>query len=150
MRLKYSKEDYIIAFFILLGLLYPLFTALLIFLEDVKEKREELEQIRAFYGFLLGLEDCRKERAEELALLMSEELSKDMGGAEGLLKKCQSYRKAYAGVRAEERFIKEGELKVELLRKEKGMTNRLVSLHIRYSKGEEGIRVKSLEYEKGS
>ncbi|WPM31448.1 hypothetical protein IAE16_06400 [Hydrogenobacter sp. T-2] len=150
MKLSYKREDIILGFFVIFSISYPFITALLIFLEDVKDKKHETEELRAFYSFVLGLEECKRERAEELTELVSENLLKDMGGVDGLLRTCESYRRAYQGARAEEKVIKEGELLVSLIRKEKGMTQRLVSVRVYYEKGDESIKIKRLEYEKGS
>ncbi len=150
MKLSYNKEDLVIGFFIVLAISYPFITALFIFLEDVKGKRHEMEDLRAFYSFLFGLEECKRERAEELIDLVSENLLKDIGGVDGLLRTCESYRKAYPGARAEERVIKDGEAMVVLVSKEKGLTQRLVSVRVYYEKGVESIKIKRLEYEKGS
>lgn len=129
MRLSYSKEDLLIGFFIVFAILYPFFITLIIFFEDLKQKRHNIKEVRAFYSFLLGLEECEINKAKELSGLMSESLLQNLGGAEGLLKSCQSYRKAYPSAKAEERVVKEGEVLVELIRKEKGMTQRLLSAH---------------------
>ncbi|MEJ5338306.1 MAG: hypothetical protein ACK42C_01870 [Aquificaceae bacterium] len=150
MRLSQNKEDLIIGFFIVFAVSYPLITALLIFFQDVREKRHEMEEVRAFYSFLLGLEECRKERAQELSELMSENLLQSIGGAEGLLRTCESYRRAYPGARAEEKVVGDGQLLVNLIKKEKGMTQRLISVRVYYKRGDEDIKIERLEYEKGS
>ncbi|MFN3976829.1 MAG: hypothetical protein ACK4LT_07200 [Aquificaceae bacterium] len=150
MKLNYKKEDYILGFFMLFGVFYPFFTALLIFLEDVKAKRQEVEEIESFYSFLLGLEECKEEKAEELSSLMSEDLYKLMRGKEGLVNTCQSYRKAYPSARAEGKMVKDGEFLVELVKKEKGMTQRLASVKIYFEKEGENIKITKVEYEKGS
>ncbi len=150
MKLGYNKEDLIIGFFIVLAISYPFITALLIFLEDARGKRHEIEDLRAFYSFLFGIEECKRERAEELMDLVSENLLKDIGGVDGLLRTCESYRRSYQGAKAEERILKEGEAVVSLVRKEKGMTQRLVSVRVYYEKGNDGIKIKRLDYEKGS
>ena len=56
MRIKYSKEDLLIGFFIVLGISYPFLIALLIFFEDAMERKHTMEEVKAFYSFLLGLE----------------------------------------------------------------------------------------------
>ncbi len=150
MKLNYSKEDYVIGFFILFAVLYPLFTALLIFLEDVKAKRQEMEEIRSFYSLLLGLEECKEEKAKEVSRFMSEELYRLMGGEEGLLNTCMSYRRAYASAKAEEKREKDGQLLVELVKKEKGMTQRLVSVRIYFEGEGEDLKITKVEYEKGN
>lgn len=150
MRINYSREDIIIGFFIVFAVLYPFFIALLLFLEDLADKRKGLEEVRAFYTFLLGLEECSESKALELAKLMSEELSKNMGGAEGLLRTCNSYRKAYADARAEEKKVEEGEVVVELVKKEKGMTQRMLSLRLKFSGGDGELKIEKVDYEKGS
>ncbi|MEN3028269.1 MAG: hypothetical protein ABDH29_03415 [Aquificaceae bacterium] len=149
MRLNYSREDLLIGFFVIFAILYPLIIGFLIFLEDVRERRHKIEEVRAFYSFLLGLEECAEGRARELSGLMSESLSQELGGAEGLLKSCQSYRKAYPSARAEEKVLGEGEIRVELLKKEKGMTQRLLSAHIRFRAEGENLKIEGVEYEKG-
>ncbi|MFN7064806.1 MAG: hypothetical protein ACK4OF_01455 [Aquificaceae bacterium] len=149
MRLSYSKEDLLIGFFIIFGISYPFIMALLIFLEDVKAKKEEMEELKAFYSLFLGLEECKEEKAKEVSRLMSEELYKTIGGVEGLLSACQSYRKAYTFAKAEEKIVGDGQLLVELIKKEKGMTQRLASVRIYFEGGGEGLRITKVEYEKG-
>lgn len=149
MRLNYSREDLVIGFFILFAILYPVIVSFLIFLEDVKQRRHKIEEVRAFYSFLLGLEECEEGRARELSGLMSEDLSRNLGGVEGLLKSCQSYKKAYPSVRTEEKVLGEDEIRVELLRKEKGMTQRLLSARIRFKVEGENLKIERVEYEKG-
>ncbi|MCS7262452.1 MAG: hypothetical protein NZ560_03440 [Aquificaceae bacterium] len=147
---SYSREDLLIGFFVLFALLYPFFITLLIFLEEVREKNNKMQELRAFYSFLLGLEECRQERAQELSGLMAERLSQSMGGAEGLLKTCNAYRKAYPSARAEEKTLREGELQVELIKKEKGMTQRLLSVRLYYGGEGESLKIEKVEYEKGN
>ncbi len=150
MRLSYNKEDLIIGFFIIFAISYPLLTALLIFLQDVKEKEQEMQRVRAFYNFLFGLEECKRERAEELLDILSEELAKDIGGVDGLFRTCESYRKAYPDAKVEEKLMKDGEVMVMLVRKEKGMTQRLLFVKVYYDREGKDTKIKRLEYEKGS
>ncbi len=150
MKLSYSKEDLVIGFFILLGVSYPFITALIIFLQYVEERRGGTEEVRSFYSFLLGLEECKRERAEDLLGLMSEGLLREMGGVDGLVKTCQSYRKAYPEAMVEERLLQDGLLMVVLTKKEKGITRRLVSVKLHFKREDKSIRIERLEYEKGS
>lgn len=147
--MKFSKEDLLLGFFVVLGISYPFIVAFLIFLQDWKEKRTEMEELRAFYSFLLGLEDCSREKAVELSELMSEDLSRSVGGAEGLLKSCEANRGIYGGAKAEESFVGSEYLVVRLTRKEKGITQRLASVRIRFRRGDEGLRIEGIDYEKG-
>ncbi|MCS6957884.1 MAG: hypothetical protein RMK75_05435 [Aquificaceae bacterium] len=149
MRLSYSREDLIIGFFILLAILYPFIIAMLIFLEDVKERKHNIEEVRSFYRFLLGLEECREDRAEELSEFMSETFAQSIGGKEGLLRTCQSYRKAYSTARAEERKVEEEQVLVDLIKKEKGMTQRLLSLTVKFKSENGNLKIEGVEYEKG-
>ncbi|MCS7170955.1 MAG: hypothetical protein N3D14_05540 [Aquificaceae bacterium] len=149
MRLNYGREDLLIGFFIILAILYPFIIAFLIFLEDAMEKKHRLEEVRVFYSFLLGLEECKEERAKELVKLVSESLYRELGGAEGLFKTCQSYRKAYTGARAEEKKVGDAEVLVDLLKKEKGITNRLLSLRLQFKSEGDSIKIERIEYEKG-
>lgn len=148
--MKFSKEDILIGFFILFGISYPFLIALLIFLEEVKAKKKEMEEIRSFYSFLLGLEECREDKAKKLSKIMSEDLYKEVGGEKGLLNTCQSYRKAYPSARVEEKEVKEGKLVVDLLNKEKGKTQRLLSLKLYFKGNGDNLRIEGIEYEKGN
>ncbi len=150
MRLSYSKEDLIIGFFIVFAISYPFITALLIFLQDMQEKRHETEEVRSFYSFLLGQEECTPDRAQELSRFMSEDLSEEMGGAEGLLRTCQSYRRAYPNSRVEEKVVGDGQLLATLVRKEKGIIQRSISVKVYYKVEDKNIKIERLEYEKGS
>ena len=147
--MRFNKEDILIGFFIIFGISYPFLIAFLIFFEDVKAKKQEIEELRSFYSFLLGLEECKEEKARELSKIMSKNLYERVGGEKGLLNTCQSYRKAYTSARVEERLIKEGELLVELLKKEKGMTQRLLSLRLYFEGDGEELKIENIEYEKG-
>lgn len=147
--MKLSKEDLLLGFFVVLGISYPFIVAFLIFLQDWKEEKLAVDEVRAFYSFLLGLEECSRERAVDLSRLMSEELSRKIGGIDGLLGSCESNRKVSAGAKVEESIQNSEYLVVSLIRKEKGMTQRLVSVRIRFRKGDEGVRIEGLEYEKG-
>lgn len=146
--MKFSREDLLIGFFIIFGISYPFITALLIFLEDIKTKREELEELRSFYTFLLGLEECKEEKAKEISKLMSEELYKELGGEMGLLKLCQTNKKDYPSAKAEEKEFSDGKLEVELLKKEKGMVQRFLSVKLYFEGEGEDLKIKRIEYEK--
>ncbi len=151
MRLNYSKEDLLLGFFIVLGISYPFLIALLIFFEDAMERRHTMEEIKAFYSFLLGLEECREERAFELSKIMDEELYKELGGEKGLISSCQSYRRSLgSSAVAKERMTREDEVLVDLLVKEKGVIKKVASVRLYFEKGEGGVRIKRVEYEKGS
>lgn len=149
MRWNLSKEDFLLGIFIVLGISYPFLTALLIFLQDLKERRQGLEELRAFYRFVLGLEECTKEKAKQVSIYVDEGLLNSMGGEEGLLNACTSNRSNFASARAEEKEIGQDFLVVDLVKKEKGMTQRLLRVRIGYQKGEEGIKIKEVRYEKG-
>lgn len=150
MRVSYSKEDFLIGFFIILGISYPFLVTLLIFLEEAIERKHTMEEIKTFYSFFLGLEECRKEKASEISKLMSEDFFKEVGGERGLLSICQSYRKAYPSAIVKERMVKDGEVRVDLLVKEKGMIKKVASLRLYFESAGEGVKIKRVEYEKGS
>jgi hypothetical protein len=149
MRIKYNKEDLLIGIFIVLGISYPFLVALLIFFEDAVERKHAMEEIKAFYSFLLGLEECKEERAFELSKIMDQEFYKEAGGERGLLSACQSYRKSYPSAVAKERRVKDDEVLVDLLVKEKGIIKKVASVRLYFEKGEEGVKIKRVEYEKG-
>jgi hypothetical protein len=150
LAVRLNKEDVLLGFFVVFGISYPLIIALIIFFEDVKEKRSEMSQVRSFYSFILGLEECKRERAQELAHMLSENLLREMKDVEGMVSTCQLNRRTYAPARAEERVVRNGYLVVDLVKKEKGMTQRLLSISLSYHKEDGGLKITRVEYEKGS
>jgi hypothetical protein len=149
MRIKYSKEDLLIGFFIVLGISYPFLIALLIFFEDAMERKHTMEEVKAFYSFLLGLEECKEDKAFELSKILDEGLYKELGGEKGLISICQSYRKSYPSAMAKDKVLKDDELLVDLLVKEKGIIKKVASVRLYFERGEEGVKIKRVEYEKG-
>lgn len=150
MRISYNREDVVIGFFIVFGISYPFFTALLIFLEDVSMRKQAFEEVRSFYSFVLGRVDCSEGRAEELARLMSEELARDMGGSVGLVRSCRAYKTAFPFATVDEKKLNGEEVVIDLVQKEKGRSERLLTLKLLIRRGEDGIKVEKIEYEKGS
>ncbi len=148
MRWSFSKEDLLLGLFVVFGVSYPFIIAVIIYIQDMKQAKEGLEELRAFYQFILGLEQCSLERAKEVSAYADQELLKSMGGEEGLLALCTSNRKEYGDAKVKEE-LKDSLLVVDLVRKEKGMTQRLLRLRIGYQRGEEGIKIKEISYEKG-
>ncbi|MEN3034571.1 MAG: hypothetical protein ABDH18_06250 [Aquificaceae bacterium] len=134
MNLK--KEDLVLIAFMLFGVFYPVFISGLIHYEDARKRAYDIENLRSFYRFYLGLEECRKDRAAELMRLSSEGLSSTIGGLDGLIKICNQNRGKYEPVSEE---LKDGKLEVKL---KDGLL-----LILFYE--DDGLKVDFISYDKG-
>ncbi|HIC97244.1 MAG TPA: hypothetical protein EYP11_02445 [Aquificaceae bacterium] len=99
-------EDTALGLFVLLALLYPLFIFLLI--HNSPEEAVELEdRLRITYLFLLGFEECTRERAKEVSRFIEPSLLKELGGVDGMVGECIRNKRA-GGFSLEERVIADG------------------------------------------
>ncbi|SNZ16041.1 hypothetical protein [Hydrogenobacter hydrogenophilus] len=144
MKLNLKTEDLLLGIFVLFGLSYPFIIGLVIFIQDMEEKKQTLQELRNFYTFLLGFENCSKRKAYHVLRLLSENLQEELGGEDGLLKTCLYNKKVYKGVIVKEK-LSDSLMVVELLKDGK----KLLSMNISYQKKDEGLKILEISYEKG-
>lgn len=144
MKLNLKTEDLLLGIFVLFGLSYPFIIGLVIFIQDMEEKKQTLQELRNFYTFLLGFENCSKRKAYQVLRLLSENLREELGGEDGLLKTCLYNKKVYEGVSVKDK-LSEDFMTVKLFNKQK----EILSLHIIYQKKDEGLKILEISYEKG-
>lgn len=144
MKLNLKIEDLLLGIFVLFGLSYPFIIGSIIFIQDMEEKKQTLQELRNFYAFLLGLENCSQRKARQVLGLLSDNLREELGGEDGLLKTCLYNKKVYEGVSVKEK-LSESFMTVKLFDKEK----EILSLRIIYQKKDEGLKILEIGYEKG-
>lgn len=144
MKLNLKMEDLLLGVFMLFGLSYPFIIGLAIFIQDMEEKEQTLQELRNFYTLLLGLENCSQQKAHQVLKLLSNNLREELGGEDGLLKTCLYNKKVYEGASVEEK-LSGSYMTVKLFKKQKEIFN----LRIIYQKSDEGLKIVEVSYEKG-
>ncbi len=91
MAVRKKHEDVVIGTFIIVSFLYPFFISVLIWMQENKEIKEDINRIKEIGQFLLGKIPCTKENAIRTRHLMSEIL-RETYSINSLIKVCRSTR----------------------------------------------------------
>ncbi len=144
-------EDIVVGSFAFLAMVYPVFIAFMIHLQENVDPSEDLKRIRMFYSVILGIASC--DRVREVVPLIDKDLLSELGGEEGIKAICLRNRILTDGSsRLEERILKEnGAIKVEvsLKVKEEGTVRRPITLILKARRKDGEVRIEEISYVQG-